>query len=98
MNTRLTINLNDFAKARKFSNEASKFISEIDVIKGRYVIDVVMKKPRQLCLMKVISIPHGQRLAGVGDAERVLIPQGIQFFLQLFSDFDCLIVHNVLLS
>ena len=39
MNTRLTINLNDFAKARKFSNEASKFISEIDVIKGRYVID-----------------------------------------------------------
>lgn len=39
MNTRLTINLNDFAKARKFSNEVSKFVSEIDVIKVRYVID-----------------------------------------------------------
>lgn len=39
MNTRLTINLNDFTKARKFSNEASKFTSDIDVIRDRYVID-----------------------------------------------------------
>lgn len=39
MNTRLTINLNDFSKARKFSNETSKFVSEIDVIRGRYVVD-----------------------------------------------------------
>lgn len=37
--TRLTINLNDFAKAKKFSNETSKFLSEIDVIRGRYVVD-----------------------------------------------------------
>lgn len=36
---RITVNLNDFATARKFINEASKFISDIDVIKGRYVID-----------------------------------------------------------
>lgn len=39
MNTKLTVNLNDFAKARKFSNEVSKFVSEIDVIRGRYVVD-----------------------------------------------------------
>lgn len=35
----ITVNLNDFTTARKFINEASKFISDIDVIKGRYVID-----------------------------------------------------------
>ena len=39
MNARLTINLNDFSKARKFINEASKFFSDIDVIRDRYVID-----------------------------------------------------------
>lgn len=39
MNTRLTINLNDFTKARKFINETSRFTSDIDVIKDRYVID-----------------------------------------------------------
>lgn len=39
MNTRSTINLNDFSKARKFINEASKFFSDIDVIRDRYVID-----------------------------------------------------------
>ncbi len=39
MNKRLTINLNDFTKARKFINEASKFISYIDVIRDRYIID-----------------------------------------------------------
>lgn len=39
MITRLTINLNDFAKAKKFINEATKFPSDIDVIRDRYVID-----------------------------------------------------------
>lgn len=39
MNARLTINLNDFSKARKFINEANKFFSDIDVIRDRYVID-----------------------------------------------------------
>lgn len=37
--TKITINLNDFSKARKFINEVSKFISDIDVIRDRYVID-----------------------------------------------------------
>lgn len=39
MKTRITINLNDFTKARKFINETSKFPSDIDVIRDRYVID-----------------------------------------------------------
>lgn len=39
MNARITINLNDFTKARKFINETSKFHSDIDVIRDRYVID-----------------------------------------------------------
>lgn len=39
MNTRLTINLNDFARARKFINETSKFLSDIDAIRDRYIVD-----------------------------------------------------------
>lgn len=39
MNKRLTLSLNDFIKARKFIDEASKFISDIDVIRDHYIID-----------------------------------------------------------
>ncbi len=39
MKTRITINLNDFTKARKFINETTKFSSDIDMIRDRYVID-----------------------------------------------------------
>lgn len=39
MNKRITVNLNDFTKARKFLNETSKFYSDIDVIRDRYIID-----------------------------------------------------------
>lgn len=39
MNKKITITLNDFNKIKKFSNEVSKFESDIDLIKGRYVID-----------------------------------------------------------
>lgn len=39
MKTRVTVNLNDFTKARKFINEVGKFISDIDVVSNRYVID-----------------------------------------------------------
>lgn len=39
MQTRITINLNDFTKTRKFINEVSKFTSDIDAIKDRYIID-----------------------------------------------------------
>lgn len=39
MQTRITINLNDFTKARKFINEVSKFTSDIDAIRDRYIID-----------------------------------------------------------
>ena len=39
MNKIATVLLNDFSKIRKFNNEIVKFESDIDIIKGRYVID-----------------------------------------------------------
>ncbi len=39
MNKRLTLSLNDFTKARKFINEVSNFVSDVDVIRDRYIID-----------------------------------------------------------
>ena len=39
MRTMITVTLNDFSKIKKFSNEVVKFESDIDLIKGRYVID-----------------------------------------------------------
>ena len=35
----ITVTLNDFSKIKKFSSEVVKFESDIDLIKGRYVID-----------------------------------------------------------
>lgn len=35
----MTINLNDVIKIKKFCNEVMKFESDIDLVKGRYVID-----------------------------------------------------------
>lgn len=41
MNTKekMTIKLNDFSDIKKFTNEVSKFEGDIDLVKGRYVID-----------------------------------------------------------
>ena len=39
MNTRITIKLNDFSKAKKFINEVVKFESDVDAVKGRYIVD-----------------------------------------------------------
>lgn len=39
MNTTVTVMLNDFNKVKKFNNEVVKFESDIDLVKGRYVID-----------------------------------------------------------
>ena len=41
MNTKekMTIKLNDFSDIKKFTNEVSKFEDDIDLVKGRYVID-----------------------------------------------------------
>lgn len=39
MNTKITVVLNDFNIIKKFSSEISKFESDIDLVKGRYVID-----------------------------------------------------------
>lgn len=39
MNTKITINLNNFNKIKKFNQSVSTFESDIDLVKGRYVID-----------------------------------------------------------
>ena len=39
MNTKMTILLNDFNKIKRFSSEVIKFESDVDLVKGRYVID-----------------------------------------------------------
>lgn len=39
MKTRITVLLNDFSKIKKFCREVVDFESDIDLIKGRYVID-----------------------------------------------------------
>ena len=39
MEKRVTINLNDFSKAKRFTEETIKFESDIDVLRGRYIID-----------------------------------------------------------
>lgn len=39
MRTKITITLNDFIRIKNFSSEVVKFESDIDLVKGRYVID-----------------------------------------------------------
>lgn len=39
MNTKVTVNLNDFNKIKKFNQSVSTFESDIDLVKGRYIID-----------------------------------------------------------
>ena len=39
MTLKMTINLNDVSKIKKFCNVVMKFESDIDLVKGRYVID-----------------------------------------------------------
>ena len=39
MNSKVTVVLNDYTKIKKFCNEVSTFESDIDLVKGRYVVD-----------------------------------------------------------
>lgn len=39
MITKITVTLNDFSKIKKFSSDVVKFESDIDLVKGRYIID-----------------------------------------------------------
>ena len=39
MRTKITAALNDFIKIKNFSSEVVKFESDIDLVKGRYIID-----------------------------------------------------------
>ena len=39
MRTKITVTLNDFIKIKNYSSEVGKFKSDIDLVKGRYIID-----------------------------------------------------------
>ena len=39
MITKITVTLNDFIRIKNFSSEVVKFESDIDLVKGRYIID-----------------------------------------------------------
>ncbi len=39
MSTKLTINLNDFSKAKRFIEEVIKFECDIDLLRDRYILD-----------------------------------------------------------
>ena len=39
MRTKITVALNDFIRIKNFSSEVVKFESDIDLVKGRYIID-----------------------------------------------------------
>ena len=39
MITKITVTLNDFSKIKKFSSYVVKFECDIDLVKGRYIID-----------------------------------------------------------
>lgn len=39
MRTKITVTLNDFNKIKAFGKEVGKFENDIDLVKGRYVID-----------------------------------------------------------
>ena len=39
MNSKVTVVLNDYTRIKKFCNEVSTFESDIDLVKGRYVVD-----------------------------------------------------------
>lgn len=39
MRTKITVALNDFIKIKNFSSDVVKFESDIDLVKGRYIID-----------------------------------------------------------
>ena len=39
MKNRVTVNLNEIDKVKKFVNEISKFESDVDIISGRHICD-----------------------------------------------------------
>ena len=51
---KVTLTLNEYNKAKKFNEIASKFTSDIDVVRGRYIIDA---KSYMALLTMDLSIP-----------------------------------------
>lgn len=67
--TTVKVLLNDFSKIKKFNNEICKFESDIDLVKGRYVVDA---KSTMGIFTLDLSVPIDVVLRGEEEVERFI--------------------------
>lgn len=74
--TTVKVLLNDFSKIKKFNNEICKFESDIDLVKGRYVVDA---KSTMGIFTLDLSVPIDVVLHGEEESER---------FIEVMKEFE----------
>lgn len=74
--TTVKVLLNDFSKIKKFNNEICKFESDIDLVKGRYVVDA---KSTMGIFTLDLSVPIDVVLHGEEEIER---------FIEVMKEFE----------
>ena len=74
--TTVKVLLNDFSKIKKFNNEICKFESDIDLVKGRYVVDA---KSTMGIFTLDLSVPIDVVLRGEEESER---------FIEVMKEFE----------
>lgn len=67
--TTVKVLLNDFSKIKKFNNEICKFESDIDLVKGRYVVDA---KSTMGIFTLDLSVPIDVVLHGEEESEKFI--------------------------
>lgn len=74
--TTVKVLLNDFSKIKKFNNEICKFESDIDLVKGRYVVDA---KSTMGIFTLDLSVPIDVVLRGEEESEK---------FIEVMKEFE----------
>ena len=74
--TTVKILLNDFSKIKKFNNEICKFESDVDLVKGRYVVDA---KSTMGIFTLDLSVPIDVVLHGEEESEK---------FIEVMKEFE----------
>ena len=74
--TTVKVLLNDFSKIKKFNNEICKFESDIDLVKGRYVVDA---KSTMGIFTLDLSVPIDVVLHGEEESEK---------FIEVMKEFE----------
>ena len=74
--TTVKVLLNDFTKIKKFNNEICKFESDIDLVKGRYVVDA---KSTMGIFTLDLSVPIDVVLHGEEESEK---------FIEVMKEFE----------